>query len=88
MDASIFCETLRLLIYFTLLLTLFYRITPWIKAESGLLGYFLRTVSETLCMPLRRLLKRLTDRYPTAVDIPAMLLSVLLTVLGGILPRL
>ena len=89
LTATLLSETLRLLLQVTLVLLVVARLLPWVEGlEQTAPGRFLKSIEELLCFPLRRLLCRFTERYPTALDLPFVLTALLLLVLSISLPYL
>ncbi len=82
--ASIFSSVLRGACYIVLFMDIASRTTAWIGAEDTFTGRTLERVSELFAFPFRRLLRRFTDRHPTAVDIPRLLGSVFILLVAAL----
>lgn len=82
--AYVFSAILRCACYIVLFMDIAARMITWFKAEDTFTGRFVCYVSDVLAFPFRRLLKRFTDRHPTAVDIPRLFGSVFVLLVASL----
>lgn len=82
--ARIFSAALRGACYLVLFMDIASRTTCWIGAEDTFTGRALHSVSQFISFPFRRLMRRFTERHPTAVDIPGLLGSVFVLLVAAL----
>jgi len=85
--AYVFAEMLRAVCYLTLLFDIFARITVWFGVEEMLIGYFLRSVSDMISFPFRRLLSAFVLRHPFLDGLPRLCGTVFVFLVASLLPQ-
>jgi hypothetical protein len=66
----VFTETLRAVCQLTLFFDIFARITYWFGAEDTRTGVFLRSVSDMISFPFRRIFHKFIQRHPFFEGMP------------------
>ena len=85
-SAYVFTETLRAVCQLTLFFDIFARITYWFGAEDTRTGLFLRSVSDMISFPFRRIFYKFVQRHPFLDGLPGTCGTVLVFLIMALLP--
>ena len=86
LSAYIFTETLRAVCNLTLFFDISARLMFWFGAEHTGTGEFLRSVSDLISFPFRKLLSKFVLRHPFFEGLPGMCGTALIYTVMALLP--
>ena len=79
-------QTLRAVCYLTLFMDISARMMFWFGAENTATGSLLRSVSEFISYPFRRVLRRAVERHPSLEMLPGLIATALVFIIAESIP--